>query len=183
MNINSEILQIIEEYNLDKTKTLLSLCSLYYDLPLDADLSRILDESMTQLNVLKVVDRDYESGAIIWNIPFFQTDKGSSDSEWQWVLTEYRPLFKEISKDRAGSPTSCIKRMKAFFATHPEIRKNDILEAARMYIRATPNPQYLQSADYFILKDKGSQSKSRLEQYLEIITENNNKLSQPKMMK
>lgn len=181
MNINSEILQLIEEYNLDKTKVLLSLFSLYYDLPMEHDLSGIFHESMTQLSVLKVVDRD-DSGAIIWNIPLFQADK-ESQSEWQWVLTEYRPLFKEASKERAGSPTSCIKRMKSFFSSHPEVRKNDVIEAAKMYIRGTPDVRYLQSADYFIFKDKGSQSKSRLEQYLEIIGEGKSSLSQPKMMK
>lgn len=182
MNINPELLKVIEEYNVNKSKALLALFSLYYNLPLEMDVSEYFHEAMTQMSILKVVDRNYETGEVIWNIPLFEQQGVNNDSEWQWVLTEYRPLFKEISKERAGSPTSCLKRMKVFFSSHPEVRKNDVIEAAKMYIRATPDPKYLQSADYFILKDKGSQTKSRLEQYLEIIFEKKEKSSQPKMM-
>ena len=181
MNINSEIKKLLREHNIDYTKGMLVLLSLYFELPTDTELDNILHDTMTQINVIKIVDKNLNNGTIVWNVPLFEEDK-KKQSEWQWVLDEYRPLFTSVARDRGGSPSGCIKRMKAFFASHPEVRKEDVLEAARAYIRATSNPKYLQSADYFIVKGKGADTTSRLEQYLEIIMENRKKNSQPKMM-
>ena len=58
--------------------------------------------------------------------------------------------------------------MKDFFSKHPEVRKQDIIDAAELYLSTTTNPEYIMSADYFIWKDKGRNQRSMLETYLEL---------------
>jgi hypothetical protein len=62
--------------------------------------------------------------------------------------------------------------MKAFFAEHPEIRKDEVIAATKEYLRNFPsqqNPKYMQRADYFISKLEKGVPTSRLEMYLEVL--------------
>lgn len=179
-SINSEIKRLLKQHNINETEGLLVLCSIYFELGIEGQLNAVLHETMTQINMVKIVERNYDDGSVVWNVPLFEGD--NRDSAWKWVVDEYRPLFMAVSKERAGSPSGCVKRMKKFFADHPEVRKEDVIEAVKIYIRNTQNPKYLQSADYFIVKDKGAATTSRLEQYIEIVKEAQKKSNQAKMM-
>lgn len=172
MTINPEINKLLQEHNIDYTKGMLVLFSLYFGLPMTDDVEKLFYGVMMQINVIKIVDKVYPTHAVIWNIPLFLDGNPDMESEWIWVNNEYRPLFRNMDKDRAGSPSSCLKRMKTFFAQHPSVRKEDVIAAAKLYIDSVSDVRYLQSADYFIVKGKGTETTSRLEQYLEIVKEN-----------
>lgn len=179
MTINPIIQQTFAQYNVPYDEGMLYLLSIHYGIPLSESLQQKLDVTIKQVNISHIVERDYENEDIKWIIPLFS----DHDNNWDWVLKEYRQLFMNINKERAGSPSSCIKRMKAFFATHPEIRKDDVINAAKTYISSLNDPMYLMQADYFIFKGSGKDQTSKLEQYLEIIKVKNEVSSQQlKMM-
>lgn len=183
MKINPEIEKLLNEHNISYTKGMMVLFCLYHGLPMTGDTEQFLYDTMMQINVVKIVERNYgPNNRIVWNMPFYIDGDNKVESEWSWVTNEYRPLFRDVAKDRAGSPSGCIKRMKSFFSTHPEVRKQDVIAAAKLYIDSITNPKYMQSADYFIIKGKGADTTSRLEQYLEMVKDSNKQVSKPKMM-
>ena len=183
MKINPEIEKLLTEHNINHTEGMLVLFCLYHNLPMTGDVERFLYDTMMQINVVKIVERNYgPNNKIVWNVPLYVDGDMKVESQWSWVTNEYRPLFRNVAKERGGSPSGCIKRMKAFFASHPEVRKQDVLAAAKAYIDSIDNPKYMQSADYFISKGRGADTTSRLEQYLEMVKESNKQVTKPKMM-
>ena len=180
MVINSLLKPILQDYNIPFGEGILCLIIIYYNLPLSPATEALFDPIMHQINISKIVERDYSSGSIKWNISLYSGE----NTEWEWINLEYRELFKAVNKERAGSSASCLAKMKEFFKSHPEVRKDDVINAAKAYIKSVDDPQYLQGADYFIVKDKGKSLTSRLEQYLEIVktTKNIDLSSEIKMM-
>lgn len=164
MMINPQIRQIFKQYNIPEVDGMLYLFAVYYEMEVTGATFEALEPIIKQVNVSKIVERDYTTTTVKWNIPLFM----GQETEWQWI-TDYMRLFTAVRRDRGGSLTSCVKRMKTFFAKHPEVRKDDVMAAARAYIASVDDPQYLQGADYFIQKGTGVETTSRLEQYLEII--------------
>ena len=57
--------------------------------------------------------------------------------------------------------------MKAFFIDNPEIRKEDVIGATKMYIQNLDNPKYLITSHYFITKGLGKDRVSQLEEWVE----------------
>lgn len=166
MVINKAIKDTLRAYEIPQTEGILCLMVIYYELPMPDILNSALGDIMRQINISHIVERDYSTETVKWNIPLY----GGEDTTWDWVNSEYREIFKKIRPDRAGSPTSCLKRMKDFFKAHPEVRKEEVLKAALMYVASVDDPQYLQGADYFIIKSSNTGGMtSRLEQYLEIL--------------
>lgn len=179
MVINPKISELFKEFNIDHVQGMLCLLSIYHDLPLTNGLEKVFEETLHQLTATKIVDRDYKTGTITWAVPLYEGE----ENDWGWVLAEYRPLFSSINKVRAGSPSSCIKRMKELFKRKPEVRKDMVIDATKLYLASVTDPQYLISADYFIQKDKGANAISRLEQFIEIVKEEESKKSGYRMMK
>jgi hypothetical protein len=183
MTINEEVKNLLKDHNIDEAKGLLVLLAIYHNIPFDGYLESFFAQELSEINIIKIVDRSYPDENIIWNIPLFNDAELNLATEWSWVLDEYRPLFRNIDKSKGGTPISCVRRMKKFFAEHPEVRKQDVIEAAKMYIETVNDPRYLQQADYFIIKDtKSLNVTSRLEQFLEIIKENRASKVRDKMM-
>ena len=56
---------------------------------------------------------------------------------------------------------------------NPNYSKDDILKAARIYIKSLDNYQYLQQADYFIFKKDGKDENSRLSAFIDEHEPNN----------
>lgn len=167
MKLNPELKSIFIEFQIEPSLGILCLLHIYHKIALNPQLESILSPVMSQINVAKIVEKDYKAGgSLIWNYPLYEGEQ----TEWEWVNKEYRPLFHAVRKDAAGSLSSCLKKMKEFFKAHPAVRKHEVLEAAKMYINSVENPQYLQQADYFIFKNSDTRSSftSRLEQYLEL---------------
>jgi hypothetical protein len=166
MTINEKLAFYLDEKGVDVDTALLYLLGIHFDL----DTSKLPELTKKQVNVLNIVDKNLETKEIIWEIPLF-TDQ---ETKWEWV-TEYRQLFRDIRQDAGGSLKDCIFKMQRYFAENPEIRREEIMEAAKLYIHnfkhGTENPKYMQRADYFIYKGKGLERTSRLEQYIEIYME------------
>ena len=99
-----------------------------------------------------------------WKIPLFISGE---DEESNWVLNEYRQLFKDIRPDRAGPKRSVEKRMHLFRSSNPMLTSEDILLATKNYLQNLSDPKYLTSAHYFISKGSGTNKVSLLEQWLE----------------
>lgn len=173
MTINGEIDVILEEagMNIDNQMDTgkLYLLALYHGL----DTSVIPEVIVRKVNHTKICERDYGSKTIKWNTPLFDTPGMVVDTGWAWVTTEFRDLFYQIRKDAAGDPKSVMKKMKKFFSEHPEVRKDEVIAAANLYLSefrtGSQNSKYLQKADYFISKQDAGIVSSRLEQYLEIV--------------
>lgn len=179
MKLNQQLRDIFKEYNIDPVEGILCLFSIYHNVTLSGEIEKVLQPTMMQINIANIVSKDYKSNPprIVWNVPLYEGEL-NNDSNWAWIETEYRPLFKAANKLKAGSPSSCLRKMKDFFAKHPSVRKDDVIAATKMYITSVNDPNYLQQADYFIFKNSDNKSSftSRLEQYLEILKESRKKI-------
>ena len=82
-------------------------------------------------------------------------------------IEEYRNLWKGLKVGSLGSYKTCYDKMKRWMSENPNYSKDDILKAARIYIKSLDNYQYLQQADYFIFKKDGKDENSRLSAFIE----------------
>lgn len=76
-------------------------------------------------------------------------------NDTDWILDEYREKFSYDSTGEAGKmgdASAVVIKMQRFMLTHPELTKEQILEATDMYIQSVTNKKYLKQADYFIFK-------------------------------
>lgn len=173
---NKKVIQIIEKYGFDVHNILIYLVSLHFNLKP----SCIPDSIKIQTNITGIIKRDYNKGVVIWTMPLFNSQLQilpDSDERWEWVNTDYRKLFRDISITKGGDKESCIKKIKQFFAENPDVRKEDILMATNRYIAqfadGTNNPVYMVKANYFISKILKGVQQSLLSEYLEIVKEEN----------
>lgn len=80
-----------------------------------------------------------------------------------WVLKEYRPLFKGKKQGAMGDRYGCVQKMAMFMIVHPEYSKDDILKAAKSYIDSFGYSfVYMMQADYFIYKQVRHQGKEMI---------------------
>lgn len=181
IQINPTIIKELEEGKIYTPNGVMYLLSVYFEL----DETITPEIIKTQVNALKLFERNYNTGSITWNITMFKDIKNvfnqSLVDNWEWVET-YRQKFKDVRKDAAGDKRGCMSKMQKFFAQYPEVRSTDILEAAQLYIRpfadGTEDPKYMQRADYFISKQVKIKNEttiqSRLLQYLEMVFDGKN---------
>jgi hypothetical protein len=169
MRLNPDLFETFKEYNINPSYGFLSLLAVYHSIPLTGDLGKMLDSTMMQINIAKIIDKDYKTNTLIWNTTLYEGE----EHEWSWIDTEYRVLFKAANKLKAGSSSSCVRKMKEFFKKHPAVRKQDVIEATKFYISTMNDMEYLQQADYFITKNSDTKSSytSRLEQFLELVND------------
>ena len=88
-------------------------------------------------------------------------------------IEEYRNLWKGLKVGSLGSYKTCYDKMKRWMSENPNYSKDDILKAARIYIKSLDNYQYLQQADYFIFKKDGKDENSRLSAFIDEHEPNN----------
>lgn len=82
-------------------------------------------------------------------------------------IDEYRNLWKGLKVGSLGSSKSCSDKMKRWMSENPKYSKENILQAAKIYINSLDNYQYLQQADYFIFKKDGKEETSRLSAFID----------------
>lgn len=162
MQINKDVINILKANKITTDTGLLYLLGLHFKL----DTAVIPDDIKAQIHAANVVNRDYKSETIEWNVSLFE----GQETAFSWV-DEWRAGFKQRNADRAGNKKFCVKRMKDFFAANPEVRKEDVIEATEMYFLSVKDNQYLKSADKFIAEGNAAVKKSMLEQYLEKVFE------------
>lgn len=145
MTLNSKILEILSEVGISKDDGVCYLISLYYGLH-PSYIPEELKIKMNMTGIFKVDDMTRQD--IQWIIPLFSEQQ----TAFEWVKTEYIELFKSVGKGTHSR--EAITRMKKLFASNPDIRKEDILGATRMYINST-SPTYVRLPHYFIEKGTG----------------------------
>jgi len=185
MEINKKIFDILKGFNIDRDEGLTCLLAFKHNITPDIDW---FGKTIKQLNLTHIYEKGYENKDLIWKVPLYQSETGEAVDKWDWVTSEYREMFKDVNKERAGSGNSCVKKMKKVFAENPEIRKEDVIEATKMYLSSfrdgQKDPQYLSSADYFIRKyDVRKDYTSKLEQYLELYFDNKESYSEEDILK
>jgi len=86
-----------------------------------------------------------------WAVPLFE----GMDTGFQWAREEYAQIFTAARPDHAPYARETVARMRKLFAENPDFRKEEVLGAARMYVRNT-DPRYVMRPHYFIQKGVGA---------------------------
>lgn len=149
--INEEVLEILTEYRIHKDDAICYLISLFYNYKP----TYIPDELKQRLNVTKIYE--VEKGSIKWNIPLFE----GQQTAFEWVKSEYCQMFKEVNSTRGGNVREATARLKKLFAKNPEIRKDDVIDATKMYLLNTDS-NYIMNPHYFVEKGDGAMKTSTI---------------------
>lgn len=142
MKLNSKIIDILKECNIHVDDGVAYLMCLHYSV----NCTFFPQEFKVKMNMTGIYTS--KEGSIHWNVPLIEEQVTAFD----WVKTEYCPMFEKLGKP--ASVKESISRMKKLFASNPEVRKDDVMEAARMYIRNTEQ-KYVMFPHYFISKGVG----------------------------
>ncbi len=158
MEINPKIQEILELYGIPYRDGLSYLLSVFYQsVP-----SYVPDNLVKKMMVTQILG--IEEGTTIFVVPLFLSTE--IPEKWSWV-EEYRTIFKSIFSPRAGSLSTCVARMKVFFAENPDVRKEEVLGATRLYISNVSKREYLKTSHKFIYDGIGKMRNSDLEEWIE----------------
>lgn len=94
-------------------------------------------------------------------------DNTLNDDSTDWIKDEYIQLFKDkfpSLNPQKTSPAKTKRKMLVFLKEHPDVTKEEILEATRQYLFTQNSPIYVKQTDYFIFK--GSKNNSDREDSL-----------------
>ena len=142
MKINPKILDALRECNISSDDGVPPLLSLYFGYKPSYYPSALL----LKLNVAKIVE--HTKTGLQWNIPLFE----GVETAFDWVITEYLAIFEIVGKNKFKRES--VTRMKKLFKENPDIRKEEILGATKMYI-LNVDPKYVRNPHYFIEKGLG----------------------------
>ena len=78
-----------------------------------------------------------------------------TESGFEWI-SDWMDLFKNVNPERRGVKADVLRRMKKFFVNNPSIRKEQVLEATKMYLKTVDNPTYCKKSHKFIYEQDGS---------------------------
>lgn len=158
MTINTEVKKILREFEISLDDGIMYLLSIHFGYTP----SYIPDTLKSRINRTKIIVRD-DNDELKWNVPLFE----GQETKFDWVTTEWIPIFANLNSNRKGVKKTAISRMKKFFAENPEYRKDDVMEATRMYARNVDDPDYLVTSHYFIYKGVGAEKVSLLLEWCE----------------
>ena len=82
-------------------------------------------------------------------------------------ILDFRNLWKGLKPGSMGSPSACSEKMRRWMSENPSYTKEDVMKAAKAYIKSQNNYQYLQQADYFIYKKDARGESSRLSAFID----------------
>lgn len=171
--INHRVISILEDAGIDVDSAVLYLLAIYHNLKTNI----IPEDIVRKVNLLKIVERDYtNTNNLIWNINLFEGQ--STDDNWGWI-DEFITLFNNVNPERRGVKKYVVERMKKFFAENPEVRKDDVLNATKLYIKNLTSPTYCMKSHKFIFDGVGAMKNSTLLQYVEIVKKKPNNKPNP----
>lgn len=165
MLLNKNICDLLKKSNINLDEALLYLLSLYFEIRNDC----ISNQVKSKVHTLGIVKQS--TTGLQWTIPLFE----GAETAFEWVKTEYIPLFTAANREKGGHVKESTIRMKKFFAENPDVRKDEVIGATQMYIRETPDSTYLRLPHYFIYKGVGLDRISDLNFWIEKYRENNQK--------
>ncbi len=177
--------KFLADSNISLTEFLTLLTIKYSDIEYD-----IVDEVKNKLqnkNFIKIIQEDEEEIVIIREkgsllidyllIEGLNTENGNKkiikksereiNNGLDEFVKEYRNLWKGLKIGSMGSQQSCSDKLIRWFNENPTYTKEDVLNAAKMYIKSLDNYTYLQQADYFIYKKDGKEESSRLSSFID----------------
>lgn len=146
LKINEEVKQELQRIGVHLNEGIPILLGIYFGYSPEY----IPHSLRTKVLSSKIISMDYKSETLDWKIPLFE----GKEEEFGWV-EEYMDMFKKINKDRRGLKSTAIKRMKKFFATYPDIRKEEVFQATKEYMKTVSDPTYLITSHKFISNIEG----------------------------
>lgn len=158
MKINPQIKAVLAQYAIPVEDGVAYLLSIFFNC-IPSYTPTLLIQRMNVTNILGI-DANRE---IVWHIPLFE---GESQTKWDWVK-DWNAEFGNVNKKRKAPDKDCITRMKAFFADNPDVRKEEVIGATKMYFRTLNSAEYIISSHYFISKGVGRDRTSALEGWVE----------------
>lgn len=159
MTVNPRIKEVLQSFNIPVDDGILYLLAIHFNLkPVT-----LPDMIITRVLTTGIVNHTPKSG-VVWTIPLFEENELG---KWTWVVDEYMQLFAEKLAIKKGPKKDTIARMQKFFSENPDVRKEDVLGATKMYIASVNDPKYLMMSHYFIFKDKAAQKTHNLEMWVE----------------
>ena len=157
MEINTEIKSILQECGVGVEDGMSYLLMVYFGYKP----SFVPEVLKTKVNATGIYFMD-KNNSLQWKIPLFSDQETAFD----WVKSEYVQLFVDAHPDKRGNGNSSVRLMKAFFASNPDVRKEEVIEATKMYMRNN-NPQFIRQSHYFISKGKGANKIEELKDWIE----------------
>lgn len=139
MNVNSEIKIRLQNRNIGINDGLAYLLCLYHNL----EPSYIPEDLKRRVLMTGIVALDNNS--IKWNYPLFE----ESETEFEWVK-EIMVLFGEVNKARKGTKGTVLRKMKKFFAENSSVRKEEVLNATKLYLSEVNDSTYCMKSQNFI---------------------------------
>lgn len=162
MELNPEIFEVLKEFKINKDEGLFFLLGVYYQL----DVTKVCSEqTIAAMNLTKIVEKDYKTNMIIWNMPLYKGE----EHNFSWVK-DWVEAFGKVNPDRKGSWQDAQARMQVFFSKYPQYRKVDVYSARDLYFRSLSNPMYCMHSHKFIFDGTGAMKKSTLLQYCEKVS-------------
>lgn len=147
IDINSEIRKILSAKAIPIQDGVAFLLCIYYGV----SPSYIPEELERRVLATNIVSKDYASGTFKWNIKLFE----EQETGFEWV-SEWMDLFKEVNPERRGTKADVLIRMKRFFVNNPSIRKDDVIEATKRYLKTVSDPIYCKKSHKFIYEQDGT---------------------------
>lgn len=167
MEFNPEIKGILKSCRINSDQGILCLLALYFNLEAE---QVIPEEIFRKVSLTRIVEKDYTSNTVKWNIPLFVDQITGSFS---WVGEWMQPFGMIGGRARLGNVGEVTKRMKKFFAKHPEYRKEDVFAARDLYFRTEkPSRQFVKTSYNFIFDGKGAMEVSALLSWCEQVRKN-----------
>jgi len=160
LEFNSEIREVFNTNSISIHDGLSYLLCLYYG----TDPSYIPKELERKVLSTNIVTKDYSNDELKWNISLFE----EIENGFEWI-SDWMEMFKQVNPERKGVKTDVLRRMKKFFVNNPSIRKEDVIEATKMYLKTIDNSIYCKKSHKFIYEQDGT---SMLLDYVERIPKN-----------
>lgn len=82
-------------------------------------------------------------------------------------IFSFRTKWKGLRPGSMGSEQACKDKMIRWMQNNPKYTKEQILNAADIYLKSLNNLTYLQQADFFIYKKEGKDEHSRLSAFID----------------
>lgn len=147
VEVNSAIKQALKTKNISIHDGISFLLCLYYGV----QPSFIPKELERKILASGIVTKDYSNDEIKWLIPLFE----ETITGYEWI-SSWMDMFKAINPDRRGVKKEVLTRMKKFFINNPAIRKEDVVEATKLYLKGVDNPKYCKKSHKFIYEIDGT---------------------------
>lgn len=151
MKINPIILEELKSRGVDSYWGVHYLIDLHF---LSKPASRVPENYQKAVEAIGLVT--LSKNFVDFKYPLFVTgdEPVINDSVWGWVTSEYNALFKPYGKNK--NIRECVARMKKLFADNPDVRKEEVIGATKMYLTAVGDPRYVKMPHYFISKGTGT---------------------------